>query len=752
MMKHQILPVSAIVIVIIIFFHPFFFTGKLPIPADTIIGLYHPYRDLYAPEYPNGIPFKNFLITDPVRQQYPWRALSVEAFQSQNIPLWNPYSFSGYPLLANMQSAAFSPINILFFLMPFPLAWSMGIVLQPLLAGVFMYIYLRNLKVSVYGAFLGAVTYSFSGFFVSWMTWGTVLHVALWLPLLLFSIDKLSTVQAIRKRILFMLLTVIILVFALYAGHLQTYFYMVLLAGFYWLFRAMQISFHKLFIKNSFIVIVVALALSFPFLYTVFQFISLSARDVDVLSWKDRGWFLPIEHLTQFIAPDFFGNPTTLNYWGTWNYGELVGYVGIVSLLCALTAGIFLRKKEVLFFSAAFVCALLFATDTGISRLPFLLHIPLLSTAQPTRLLFLADFSLAVLASFGIDYLVKEPKKGMLIVSVFGVSVLTLWVFVFSGFTITNISVEHIAVAKRNLIFPTGIFIVAVCLLIGLFITKRKGVGYVFVLCLIVLQLLDLYRFHEKFTPFVSERYLFPETTTTAFLSEHIGNHRVMSIDDRILPPNFSSTYKIQSISGYDPLYLRRYGELLAASERGKPDITPPFGFNRIITPKRYSSEIINLLGVKYILSFNDISSESFQLVHAEGQTKIYENTAVFPRVFFVRNIYTAEKKEDVIQKMFDPSINLRNTAVIEVSKHLTVQSHYILGRAEIVEYNNQAVVVKTSSDGDGFLVITDSYYPTWKAELDGRAELDIYRTDYNFRGVFVPKGEHLIRFHMQIL
>ena len=84
----------------------------MPIPSDTIIGLYHPFRDLFAKQYPNGVPYKNYLITDPVRQEYPWRYLEVSIENIGQLPLWNPYTFGGSPLLANFQSAVFYPFNI----------------------------------------------------------------------------------------------------------------------------------------------------------------------------------------------------------------------------------------------------------------------------------------------------------------------------------------------------------------------------------------------------------------------------------------------------------------------------------------------------------------------------------------------------------------------------------------------------------------------------------------------------------------
>src|SRR3989344_1109332 len=113
-----------LVFLIALFYSPFIFRGLLPIPGDTIVGLYHPFRDKIWDNLTAGVPFKNPLITDPVRQQYAWRDLAVSQIKRGSLPLWNPYSFSGTPLLANFQSAVFYPLNILYFLISHPIAWS----------------------------------------------------------------------------------------------------------------------------------------------------------------------------------------------------------------------------------------------------------------------------------------------------------------------------------------------------------------------------------------------------------------------------------------------------------------------------------------------------------------------------------------------------------------------------------------------------------------------------------------------------
>lgn len=111
-------PLLLVFAAVAVLFKDMFIRGLLPIPSDTIIGLYHPFRDLYAAEFPRGIPFQNSLITDPVRQIIPWKMLVVDQLSKGQLPIWNPYEMAGKPLLANFQSGVFYPLNIFLFIKP----------------------------------------------------------------------------------------------------------------------------------------------------------------------------------------------------------------------------------------------------------------------------------------------------------------------------------------------------------------------------------------------------------------------------------------------------------------------------------------------------------------------------------------------------------------------------------------------------------------------------------------------------------
>ena len=761
----QLLPIGVLVIGVCLFFADVFTKGFLPIPADTIVGLYHPFRDSYADQYPNGIPFKNFLITDPVRQQYPWRSLSVSLMREGKLPLWNPYEMAGVPLLGGVQAASLYPLNILFFIIPFHVGWTTLIILQPLLASFFLYLYLDHLKIKLLPRFLGSFTFAFGGFSIAWLEWGTVLHVGLWLPFILLCIDKIY-LSATDKKKLFLWQSGLLfsLVMAFLAGHLQTFFYLSMVAISYGVVRWIQ---HKPSRKTFFLFFIpLALGIAITFLqwHHAFQLIGFSARDIDQVFWQKEGWFIPWQHAIQFIAPDFFGNPTTLNYWGVWNYAEFVGYVGIAPLIMALFALFFRHDKKTLFFGTLFFVSLIFEFPTTLAKIPYLWDIPFLSMAQPTRLLFITDFSLALLASFGFDHFLKRKKEIIYPLLFLGILFLALWLFVLwgNGF-LSLVSKESILVLKRNLILPTSLlFASSVVIILSAVFSKAQKMRTALYALFLLLAVFDLFRFGRKFTPFTNKEYLFPQTKTVDFLQKKVGNSRVMTTDSRIFPPNFASYYRIQSIDGYDPLYLKRYAEFIAASERGKPSIDPPFGFNRIITPHNFNSKIIDLLGVQYLLSLSDISSPKFTKVFQEGQTRVYKNRNVLSRAFFVEGFLVARSKKEAIEKLFE--IDLRKTAVIErieedevdqpVKQDVEQQDHIqtkpsipLEASAKIRFYSENKIIIEAQTNRSALLVLTDAFYPTWVARIDGEI-IPIYRTNYLFRGIFVSSaGFHTIEF-----
>ena len=115
-----------IFVTVSIFFYPVF-RGNIPFPGDLLVSFYEPYRayplDGYAP---GSVPSKD-QGADVARHIFPWKKFTIDTLKNGQIPFWDPYNFSGNPLMANFQSAVFYPGNIVFFALPFNLAWTVYI-------------------------------------------------------------------------------------------------------------------------------------------------------------------------------------------------------------------------------------------------------------------------------------------------------------------------------------------------------------------------------------------------------------------------------------------------------------------------------------------------------------------------------------------------------------------------------------------------------------------------------------------------
>ena len=727
------------------FFYPTILSGKLPVPADTLIGLYHPWRDLYATTNPRGVPFKNFLITDPIRQQIPWRKIAIDQWKEGSIPRWNPYAFSGTPLAANVQTAVFYPFNILFFLFDFPVAWTILIILEPLFAGILLFFYLRHLRLDPLACLLGALAWSFSGFSVAWFTWGTMVHVALWLPLVLLSIDTLIEAQKFRRKIVWLLILALGLAMQVFAGHIQIALYSQGIAFAYAGYRIWQLKGKR---GKSALWIVLGIGVSIlvtsiqwqPMMKWVFE----SGRIAEGENWMREGWFIPWQHLAQFLAPDFFGNPTTLNYWGVWNYGELVGYIGIVPLVFSLIALLNRKDKDGIFWMCIAIIALLFALPTPLAKLPYQMRLPILSSLQPTRLMVVIDFSLVMLAAYGFNsWLGKKERSNWSAILVVGTLFVAFWISVLVQ------GGENFQVSRRNLLLPTGLFLISVLMIFLPSVIKKSKVIYLLGALLIGITTFDLLRFGWKFTPFSPPEYFFPQTSVIEFLQKQAKPFRVMSTDKRLLPPNVSAYYGIEALEGYDPLISERYEELMAAIARGKPDIAPPFGFNRIINLESVDSPLLPIFNIRYILTLADVERPFLAKVFQEGETRVYEYTRGFPRAFFVSDVRRAGNKQQAINELFGQTFDPEKVGIVEeLVGDKDAPNTTEKGTARIVFYSSGEVVIETEASGDRLLIVSESYSPDWKVKVDGIRGV-IVRANYNFLGTLVPSGAHRVEFSL---
>lgn len=134
-----------------------------------------------------------------------------------------------------------------------------------------------------------------------------------------------------------------------------------------------------------------------------------------------------------------------------------------------------------------------------------------------------------------------------------------------------------------------------------------------------------------------------------------------------------------------------------------------------------------------------------FRLVHS-GDVKIYENLDVRPRAYLVHQVHSVTTPDEALAYLLDDrTVQAGQAAVVEADWALNTQPTPD-DIAEIVSYGAEEVVIQTRSQAEALLVLSDTAYPGWQATIDG-VPTEIYTTNYLFRGVRVPAGEHKVRF-----
>jgi len=763
-MRRTIFVILAFVVVSLIFFYPIF-KDKVPFPGDLLVGEYVPYNSYNFLGYaPGGYPNKGQDF-DVIRLLYPEKEFSIRSFRNFELPLWNPYNFSGNPHIASLQSGTFYPLNIIFFIFPYLTAWTIFILLQPILTGIFSFLFARELKLGMKSSIFSALVFAFSSYSIVWIEYGNIGHSTAWMPFALWVTLKNLKKPTILKSIAISLS----LACAILAGYIQTAFYVfVFLLGF--------VIFHTFFIDKKdrskklsifCLIFVLPILLSVAQLFPMIELFFQSARAPYSLSSFLKLLIPPFHFVTMFV-PDFFGNPATRNYWLSGTYIERVMYIGIIPLIFTLYS-FFKKQNSTFWFFVISAIAVLFLTfDTLIGKIIYSLQLPLISTAVPTRMMFIFCFSASMLAGFGLEAFIKNPDKKIFlkVIGILSGIYLLLWLFVFIAPAILDFSwIQYLQISKRNLVLPTGIFLISSIVLLGSFyVSKYKKIIIVF---LIILSMLDLFYFFHKITPFAPRETVYPQTEVLNQLKKIQEINRSWGYGSGYITTNLQTYEKIFSTDGYNALYLKRYGEILSSSMDGKiatsiprsdPMIASGYGGSDL-RENKYRQRLLNLLGVKYVLNKVDpqvstvkannqtFDDSTYKLIWQKAPWQVYENKEVLPRIFLVSSYAVEKDKNKIIQMIFDEKFDLRNKIILEenISSKMSFSNDQN-AKVKIKKYTPNEIVLQTVSKTNMILFISDNYYPGWKVSID--KEFDkIYRADYSFRAVSIPEGIHEVRF-----
>jgi hypothetical protein len=118
----------------------------------------------------------------------------------------------------------------------------------------------------------------------------------------------------------------------------------------------------------------------------------------------------------------------------------------------------------------------------------------------------------------------------------------------------------------------------------------------------------------------------------------------------------------------------------------------------------------------------------------------------VLPRAFITHQAEVISDPDQAIARLRDPGFDPSQIVVLTGGQPLKGEGN---GTAEVVRYTPEEIIIEARTDSPGYLILADSFYPGWKATVDGQP-VEILRADIMFRAVRLEPGEHQIVFRYQ--
>jgi hypothetical protein len=741
------------------FFHECIFRGYTLLPTDMLHQLIQPFS-----KPGTNVAVQNHYPIDALRQFYPWGLFWRENVAAGRLPLWNPYEFGGLPHLATSVAGTFSPFKLLLLCLSPERAWSLAIVLEFLLAGVFMFIFLRELGRSGFASCLGSCAYALNSAFLMcyWFVPGTFV----WVPLALFLFERGTQ----RNSSSYAAGAGLALSVAFLGGSVQSAFYAGLLCAGYWTLSVLWLEpgrRNAALIRTSLALVVGCLVAAIQWLPTL-EFIAQDVSGRVQIGGPQpslRHTLLGIPLCITFVFPALAGSTESydlLKVAGA-TMGDFTAYVGIVPFtlfLIGVIRGRDRRERALLVVMLAVWGAIFFTP-----LVKYLYH----------RAFIIIALGMAVIAARGADELLTSPAAdARQIRRVFRVMV-SMCLLVACGLVIVQWMVDRhrdfLIAAAQNYVLQhsEGSFfggqsgwlrarvpmflehfrlsnvmfwlpILSVCAVAAFWHAYSRQQISLVLFCAVVLgfTVSDLTVLGRHWVPQVNlaEYPLFPSLRVLEPLRQDRELFRVQQLLDRehlLLPDNMLMAYGFSVPGGYESLAPETISSLPHQDETG---------FNRLL----------DLQNVKYVLTDQSVilPAERFDLQLEADGARLYRNKHCLPRLQFIPRWEVEHDRQHMLARMTNGQFDPQRLVLIEQEPALVANGRpqpNLDAKIDLIEYTPQRVVARVRCDQAGFLLLSDTFYPGWGARLNGQPAT-LYRADYILKAVHVPAGESEVEFY----
>lgn len=727
------------------------------------------------------------LAADIERVWNPVRAMLHRQLSRGSLPLWNPAAADGMPLLAEEQTQAADPVNLLFCLL-FP-GQDSGVIFtffSFLLAGFFVFLLSRSLDISWQGTLVSGICYMFSGQLVAWyMRPNSQTYV--YLPLLFLAFEKGFQVEGNKRLGPWLFVAASAVALMLLSGHSQIAVLGLLCYAIFighrillsaerrnwrhqgrqwltWLFWPCMIGAGLAAYK----------VLPFAELSLVSPVLNTGRGGMLPLTWE-RIWekclaggllLHPLQtgaDLLKLFLPFFFGSPATgqhLPFGEAYyqpvgaNFAESASYFGILPVLFAITMLLSYRSLPLRLRSYAFCFLFGVGICYNLPVINLVRVLPVLNLIKLDRLYFIIPLAGAVLAGKGFDlFILSGPGRRLGII----VTGLVLVGAVFIGL---NIGLPVWAPIRHHYYY--AVIPVLILMLAAVFVGLSRTVAYANRLlptAIILLIIIDSLHFAYNFMAFQPSELLHPATARSRLLAAYANPVYRLKYQGLFLSSfNFSypgllmdSTFSVLQIGWHDAL-VKELGKALVS------DTPAHCGTVRTTGKTWLDVNSVGLVGIDRQREKEVVEAQqnsNLLPVYIDDDLLLFENVAAVPRFSLYTEYLVTDSVEETVTKLTSDAYDYHRTLLVDRRTPPSTESASSgtepTGAIRVLQDEHDTVVLDVTADQPAILTVTDTWYPGWQASVDG-TPVPILRVNQTFRGIEVGAGRHEVAMRYQPL
>ncbi len=675
---------------------------------------------------------------------YPMKHFLAQYLNQGQLPLWNPTAFHGFPYMAAMYLGVLYPPNLFFYLQDFTTAFNLFNVFHFFLFALSIYALARFWKLSVFGALCSALTALLGGYFLALVGANAYFLAVTWAPLFFLFFQKFL----LGRQRVDLVCAALVLACQVLAGSPEVNILTVLLVFVHSVFMLpgggnfAEIKRRALALLAANLL---ALALAAPQLIPTYMLVQESTR-TDGLSYeKHTQWSLEPDAAFNIVTPK--DHNRYLERFEQEHFGFIQNFhLGLFSPFAFFALLLCFRKKEVWFWTGIFFIGLFFSLGRNNPWYEsFFVLTPLLDSFRyPEKFYLISAFGQVFLVGYFMEALANNlaGKVGKMLAAL--------------AFTMAYVGIilwSGLYQVPESRLFPP-LFLLLIFLFAYFQAFQGNLRGWAFKGLLLVLIFWDLSAKHHDLIPLV-DRSFYDETPQMAReIQKDHGLFRVYTGGLAEWPLDLAITGKrtaleIQKLGreGLTPFLGAAYGI-------NYPHGVYPLGIEPVDhalwrwvflnSPPAKRLVMLERSNVKYWTVGDDSFARVSQGVRRVPGTPLATLDAVLPRAFIAGNVQTG-KDPQLLNVYYDPDFDPLKTALMGEPVALNVRPDF---NGEIVrtDYQPERVILETLQNGDGILVLLDSWAPGWTVHVDG-VEAPLLRVNHFFRGVKLGAGIHQVKF-----